>query len=246
MSVKFSKTESSLVISRSLRTCGPAPRSLVCPPSFWELVMARTSAPRPELSRKLTLRKSTRRLTLPSSSSRVTVLLKRDSDSPMTRSPSTVRIVTWPSSVVVSCMKAGRLCRKVAARSMPAFSRGKAPGGCPGGKATRRAKASRPSNQDGGLQVPGEQQDDDDQNDQTQGAARPVAPAPAVRPGRDGSEKQHDEDDKQDQAHSSLLSSNATFPVCLLARTVPTGPSLTARRLAFFTALLSQFAAPRS
>ena len=104
----ISNTESSLVIWRSLRTCGPALSSLAWPPSFCDRVSARTSAPRPELSRKPTSERSTRRLTRPSSRRRVTVFLNMVSGSPMTRSPSrsvTVSMVMSPSSRLVSSIK---------------------------------------------------------------------------------------------------------------------------------------------
>ena len=59
-----------------------------------------------------TAARSTRRLTWPSSRSRVTVFLNVVSGSPMTRSPTTVRIVMSPSSLVFEFHGAGGLCQK--------------------------------------------------------------------------------------------------------------------------------------
>ena len=56
----------------------------------------------------------------------------------------------------------------------------------------RRFGAAHPQ-----LQPAHQQQDDDDQKDDAEDAARPVTPAPAVRPARDRADQQQNEDDQK-------------------------------------------------
>ena len=113
MSVKFSNTESSLVISRSFLTWGTGAREAWSGPPSLRVGHGPDQCAQP---------RAVEEIDAPHVHEEVDLSLlqktddgsfsKRDSDSPMTRSPSTVRIVTWPSSVVVSCMKAGEIMSK--------------------------------------------------------------------------------------------------------------------------------------